>query len=128
MVDSRPVWSTLSLQPALVPLIAMGGALVFQLAASLLGHRRAQVRPSPWWLALMTLAIGFLAARLIHRATSAPEVAVVAIRVQYAAGLVILPLAIGAIESILAYPCASRTLAAVAAAAIALVIATLATS
>jgi len=128
MVDSRPVWSTLSLRPALVPLIAMGGALVFQLAASLLGHRRAQVRPSPWWLALMTVAIGFLLARLIHRATSAPEVAVVAIRVQYAAGLVILPLAIGAIESILAYPRASRTLAAIAAAAIALVIATLATS
>lgn len=121
------MWSTLSLRPALVPLIAMLGALVFQFAASLLGHRRAQVRPSLWWLGLMIVAIGHLLARLVHRGTDAPAVAVVAIRVQYSLGLLILPIAIGALESILAYPRASRALLAIAATAAALVVVTLAT-
>ena len=125
MVESCAVWSTLSLRPALVPLIALLGALLFQLGASLLGHRRAQLRPSPWWLALMAVAIGVLAARVVHRGTDDPAVAVIAIRVQFALGLVILPVAIGGIESILAYPRYSRALLAVAAAASALVVATL---
>jgi signal transduction histidine kinase/CheY-like chemotaxis protein len=127
VVESIDVWS-MSLRPVAAPLIALLGALVFQLLASLIGHGRARIRPSPWWLGMMGVAIATVAARAVHRSTADVDVALMAVRAQFALGLLVVPIATGAIEAVLAYPRSSRALLAVGAVAVALLVVTLATT
>lgn len=108
-----------------LPLVFIIGGVVFQLVNALIANRNARIRSSPWWLGMIAASIVFLVARLVHRATIDPEVAVVAIRVQYTVGISFAILATGGLEALLAYPRASKALVAMAAVATPLALVTL---
>ncbi|MCE9573294.1 MAG: response regulator [Deltaproteobacteria bacterium] len=121
------MWSSLELRPEQVPLIAILGGVLFQLAQALIVNRGLRVRASQWWVGIVAVSAVFLAARLVHRATTDPAVAVVAIRVQFVVGVSIAVLATGALEGLLGYARTSRALRVLAAVALPLALITLAT-
>lgn len=108
-----------------LPLILIIGGVVFQLFNALITNRNARIQSSPWWIGMVGVSIVLLAARLVHRATIDPDVALVAVRLQYAVGIAFVILATGGIEALLQYARPSKAFVAVTAAAVPLVAITL---
>ena len=119
------MWASFRFHPDELPLVAIIGGVVFQLINALLVNRGARLRNSPWWIGMMVGSVVFLSARLAHRATIDPDVASIAVRIQYTIGISFALLATGGLEALLGYQRTSRALVSLALAALPLAAVTL---
>ena len=117
---------TLRFEPGVLPVIVIFGGLLFQLLNGLI-IQAPHARTTKWWIGILASSLVLLLARTVHRATTDPAVASMAVRAQFAVGIGFAPLAMAAVESLLEYPRPSRALLATVAISLVLLAITVAT-
>jgi nitrogen-specific signal transduction histidine kinase/CheY-like chemotaxis protein len=114
MPSPRVFWTilgavTLDAHPELLGTAAVVGALTLMIVRQVIAWRLAPQQPAWPWVGITVCGIVFALTRIVHLASSSPEVALYMIRVQYAIGLILPGLGMATVEVLAERPISRAT-------------------